>query len=309
MNNRRQRAGRRRYGCRQSRTRPDIVLMHFGTNDVWNNVSASAVLAAYGTLVDQMRASNPHMKILVAKIIPLSPTQYGCPDCPSRVVTLNNAIPSWASSRSTSASPITVVDQWTGFNSSSDTVDGVHPNDSGNVKMSNKWYSALTPLLTSGGAGSGGSSGLLEGFESGTNGWSASGIAGGPWQVNEWAAQGSYSLKADAALGSGKSYTFSKVATLNLSSGSTLKATVRAGTWGALGSGLTAKIYVKSGSSYTWYDTAVATITTGTGGTTLSLSLSGIASRNDVREIGVRFFAASNSSGTTSIYLDNITVA
>jgi hypothetical protein len=289
-----------------SSTRPDIVLMHFGTNDVWNNISASSVLAAYGTLVDQMRASNPRMKIVVAKIIPLAPTQYSCPECPARVVALNNAIPAWASGKSTSASPITVVDQWSGFNSGSDTVDGVHPNDSGNAKMSNRWYSALTPLLTSGGSGSGG---LLEGFESGSNGWTAGGVSAGPWRVSEWAAQGSSSLKADVALGAGRSYSLLKVATQNLSGGSTLKATVRAATWGALGSGMTAKIYVKTGSSYTWYDSGLATITTGSGGSVLSLTLSGVANRNDVREIGVQFFAASNSSGTTSIYLDNVTVA
>ena len=50
-------------------------------------------------------------------------------------------------------------------------------------------------------------------------------------------------------------------------------------------------------------------ITTATGGSVLSLSLSSVANRSDVREIGVQFFAAANSSGTTSIYLDNVTVA
>ncbi|GIF26765.1 lysophospholipase L1-like esterase [Actinoplanes tereljensis] len=287
-------------------TQPDVVMMHLGTNDVWNNLSPSTILAAYGKLVDQMRASNPAMRILVAKILPMNPS--GCSDCAQRVINLNNAIPGWAGGKSTSASPITVVDQWSGFSTGSNTTDGVHPNDSGNVKISDRWYPALTPLLTSGGSGPG-SSGLLEGFESGSNGWGAGGASGGPWQVSEWAAQGSYSLKADVALGSGQSYSLSKVATQNLASGSTLRATVRAATWGTLGSGLTAKIYVKSGSGYTWYDGGVATITTGTGGTTLSLSLSGVAARSDVREIGVQFFAAANSSGTTSIYLDNVTVA
>jgi mannan endo-1,4-beta-mannosidase len=76
-----------------------------------------------------------------------------------------------------------------------------------------------------------------------------------------------------------------------------------------LGSGMTAKIYVKTGSNYTWYGSGLATITTGSGGSVLSLTLSGVVNRNDVREIGVQFFAAPNSSGTTSIYLDNVTVA
>jgi lysophospholipase L1-like esterase len=127
-------------------TRPDIVVMHLGTNDVWNNIPAATILAAYSTLVDQMRASNPAMKILVAKIIPMTPS--GCTTCPTGVTALNGAIPGWAASKTTAASPITVVDQFTGFDTVADTIgDGVHPDDSGFQKMSDRWYPALTPLL------------------------------------------------------------------------------------------------------------------------------------------------------------------
>ena len=128
-----------------SATRPDIVLMHFGTNDVWNNIAPTTILAAYGKLVDQMRASNPSMKVLVAQIIPMNPSN--CADCGQRVAALNAAIPSWASQKSTPQSPVVVVNQWTGFSTASDTYDGVHPNDAGNQKMSDRWYPALAAQL------------------------------------------------------------------------------------------------------------------------------------------------------------------
>jgi lysophospholipase L1-like esterase len=129
-----------------SSTLPDIVLMHLGTNDVWNGtITTAQILAAYSTLVDQMRASNANMKILVAKILPMNPT--GCGTCGQRVVELNNAIPAWASGKTTSASPITVVDQWTGFDVATDTFDGVHPVTSGFQKMSDRWYPPLTAAL------------------------------------------------------------------------------------------------------------------------------------------------------------------
>src|SRR6185436_12713784 len=132
-----------------SATNPDIVLMHFGTNDVWNQVSTTNILAAYSTLVDQMRANNPNMKIIVAQIIPMDPS--GCGTCYQGVINLNNAIPGWASGKSTAQSPIYVVDQWTGFDVAADTVDRVHPNDTtGSTKMGDKWYTALTPLLSTG---------------------------------------------------------------------------------------------------------------------------------------------------------------
>lgn len=127
-------------------TSPDIVMMHLGTNDVWSGLSTATILGAYTTLVSQMRANNPNMKILVAQIIPMNPAN--CTTCGPGVVALDNAIPAWASAHSTAQSPISVVDQWTGFNAVTDTVDGVHPNDSGNQKMASKWYAALTPLLT-----------------------------------------------------------------------------------------------------------------------------------------------------------------
>jgi lysophospholipase L1-like esterase len=128
-------------------TLPDIVIMHFGTNDVWNNRSPDTILAAYSKLVDQMRASNPTMKILVAQIIPMNPSN--CTECAQRVVNLNAAIPGWAAGKTTAQSPITVVDQWTGFSDATDTFDGVHPNDSGNQKMSDRWFPPLAAALGS----------------------------------------------------------------------------------------------------------------------------------------------------------------
>jgi lysophospholipase L1-like esterase len=130
-------------------TTPDIVLMHLGTNDVWSNLSTTTILNAYTTMIGQMRASNPSMRILVAQIIPMNPAN--CTTCAQGVVNLDAAIPAWAAGLSTAQSPITVVDQWTGFNDATDTVDGVHPNDSTGIqKMANKWFPALSALLTPG---------------------------------------------------------------------------------------------------------------------------------------------------------------
>lgn len=129
-----------------SATRPDVVLMHLGTNDVWSNIPAGTILSAYSTLLNQMRASNPGMRVLVAQILPMNPANCGA--CGQRVVALNNAIPDWARNNSTARSPITVVDQWTGFSTSADTTDGVHPNSTTGIrKIESRWYPALTAAL------------------------------------------------------------------------------------------------------------------------------------------------------------------
>ncbi|WP_433516274.1 cellulose binding domain-containing protein [Nonomuraea sp. CA-143628] len=126
--------------------KPDIVLMHLGTNDMWGGfIPTSTVLAAYTKLVGQMRANNPNMKIIVAQIIPMNPSS--CPTCAASVVALDNAIPGWAAGLTTAESPIVVADLWTGFNAATDTGDGVHPNDTGFQKMADRWYPPLAQAL------------------------------------------------------------------------------------------------------------------------------------------------------------------
>jgi lysophospholipase L1-like esterase len=126
-------------------TDPDIVLMHLGTNDVWNNRPPATILAAHAKMVDQMRAQNPRTTVLVAQIIAMNPPN--CAECGARVVALNQALPAWAAGKSTAESPVVVVDQWTGFNTATDTGDGVHPNDAGIRKISDRWYPALAAAL------------------------------------------------------------------------------------------------------------------------------------------------------------------
>jgi hypothetical protein len=121
----------------------DVVLLHFATNDVWNNVSAETILGAYSQALDEFRKNNANVTVLVAQIIPLEPD--GCGHCD--VAALNAAIPGWASGKSTEASPILVVDQWTGYSAATDSEDKVHPNDAGSSKMAANWAAALEPLF------------------------------------------------------------------------------------------------------------------------------------------------------------------
>ncbi len=89
--------------ARLAATRPDIVVMHFGTNDVWSNIAPDRILAAYDTLLAQMRESNPDIRVLVAQLIPMNPAT--CAACAQRVVDLNARIPAWAAGAHTSRSP------------------------------------------------------------------------------------------------------------------------------------------------------------------------------------------------------------
>jgi fibronectin type 3 domain-containing protein/lysophospholipase L1-like esterase len=120
--------------------KPDIVLLHIGTNDISVSQAASGIIAEVGGIIDNLRSVVPNVKILLAKIIPAS-------GFVTQTNSFNNLIPNLISSKTSAQSPITMVDQYSGFNANSDNFDGIHPNEGGEVKMAAKWYSALQSIL------------------------------------------------------------------------------------------------------------------------------------------------------------------
>jgi lysophospholipase L1-like esterase len=122
--------------------RPDVVLIHLGTNDIFNGQSVSGTINEISQIIDEMRSVNPDIIVLVAQIIPTSD-----PGRPS-LDPFNDAIPGLVASKNTSRSPVRLVDQNSGFNASVDTYDGIHPDLSGETKMAAKWFEALVPLLS-----------------------------------------------------------------------------------------------------------------------------------------------------------------
>ncbi len=152
------------------------------------------------------------------------------------------------------------------------------------------------------------SSSTLYNFESGIDEWTGLNISGGPWSTNVWSSNGINSLQADIKLANTAQYTMFSTKSQNLSGKSQLKAIVRHAIWGTQGTGMGAKFYIKTGSTYKWFDGGMVNINSSTAGTELTLNLSGVSDLNDVKEIGVQFIAASNVSGTTAIYVDNVTI-
>ncbi len=125
----------------------DVVLMNFGTNDVSNNVPTTTILDAYAAILVRLRANNPNVQLMVAQIPPINWIYCVHATCDPRVMALNDAIPGWAASQSMPGSPVTTVDLFTGYDDATDTVDGVHANDSGSVKIATAWNDAIAPLF------------------------------------------------------------------------------------------------------------------------------------------------------------------
>jgi acyl-CoA thioesterase I len=130
--------------------RPDIVLMHLGTNDIASEtptenitVVADRTILELGAIIDTLRSVNPTVTIFLAQIIPgFSATFVTYFD------SLNVRIPALVASKTTNASKVILVDQNTGFNYPADiSNDGMHPGAPGARKMGLKWFAALDAFL------------------------------------------------------------------------------------------------------------------------------------------------------------------
>ncbi len=118
---------------------PDIVLLHIGTNDVLQSRQTQLAVTDIKAIIDTLRAKNPSIIVLLAKILPITPSDPHAP----LISQLNMAISGIVSEKNTPDSRVIAVDQNTGFDVATDTYDGVHPNATGEEKMAKKWFDAL----------------------------------------------------------------------------------------------------------------------------------------------------------------------
>ncbi len=120
-----------------SATDPDTVLVHIGTNDVLQGYSVTDTERRIREIVSMILQTGEGKSVVLATLIPVRDNQ----NANTRIEELNARI------RTMSSSHVIIVDQWSGFNASSDTYDGVHPNESGERKMAQKWYKAVLGLV------------------------------------------------------------------------------------------------------------------------------------------------------------------
>jgi lysophospholipase L1-like esterase len=124
-----------------AQSRPDIALLHIGTNDLCQGQTVDSTVFDIGNIVDVLRMVNPHVQILLAQLIP----QASFANCGSPL--LNARLPALVTDKTTPESPITLVDQYTGFDASTMTFDGMHPNATGDSRMADRWVEKLVPVL------------------------------------------------------------------------------------------------------------------------------------------------------------------
>jgi lysophospholipase L1-like esterase len=123
---------------------PDWALIHLGTNDVIQGTSITAARANIGSMIDMLRAANPNVGILLAKVIPNRPANEAA------VIALNDAMVALAAQKNLpTVSPVIIVDHYSGYSTFTHNYDQIHPNEAGEAIMAGRWFQALLPRLES----------------------------------------------------------------------------------------------------------------------------------------------------------------
>lgn len=126
---------------------PDLVMIQLGVNDVWGgNTPVELVLANYTTLIEQARAHNPNVVLVVAQIHKIITDNCSNTASTTNAQQLVEAVPAWAAGLTTDASPVFVADLWTNSDPM-EADDCVHPDDAGARRMGQNWFTALADIL------------------------------------------------------------------------------------------------------------------------------------------------------------------
>jgi acyl-CoA thioesterase I len=120
--------------------RPDVVLMHLGTNDVRYDHPNASTIDELGSVIDAIRAANPNVTVLLSKLIPNAERTV-------QTRRLNNLIPKLAKVKNTHDSRVILVDPTRGFRLWDDTGEGLHPNESGENKLAAAFADPLKSVL------------------------------------------------------------------------------------------------------------------------------------------------------------------
>jgi lysophospholipase L1-like esterase len=120
--------------------KPDVVLLHIGTNDVKTATGAVGAPQRLSALIDQLRGAAPNATVIVAQIVPSPDSATN-----ARIVAYNDQIPAIVAGKGTPK--VRLANLYNPLSRTSDMADGLHPNDSGYVKMAAAWEPLVTPLL------------------------------------------------------------------------------------------------------------------------------------------------------------------
>ena len=121
--------------------RPDVVLLHIGTNDMKSEAAARGATGRLAALIARLRADLPAAHLVVARITSAN-GRATKGSRQARTLAFNAAVPGIVAR---AGADVHLVDH--SAVRGLDLTDGVHPNEFGYQRMAWTWYRALEPIL------------------------------------------------------------------------------------------------------------------------------------------------------------------
>lgn len=122
--------------------KPDIVLLHVGSVDLFKEQTVASTLADIDLIIATIHDAKPDTLILIANIIPWFDGSENN-GLPASIRALGEGIEQMV--RESTNSLLTLVDVRSGFDESFAQVDGVHPNDAGDRHIADAFFDVLHP--------------------------------------------------------------------------------------------------------------------------------------------------------------------
>lgn len=124
---------------------PDVALIHLGSNDAIQGNTVNSTLDEIEDIIGILRNDNARITIFLAQILPLENADWN-----AKVEGINSGLLTLASNLDEAQSRIILVDQNSGWSIADHTYDGVHPNEAGEERMAQRWFSAFETFYSSG---------------------------------------------------------------------------------------------------------------------------------------------------------------
>ena len=121
---------------------PDISCIEMGTNDIRSSINPDTITRRMEHLIDSLRSYNPSMYIMIGLVIPSTKIHR------SSVIALNEKYKELALAKTTPQSPVSIVDQFTEFDTLTMLEDGIHTNIAGQIFMGRVWSDSLLSILS-----------------------------------------------------------------------------------------------------------------------------------------------------------------
>ncbi|MFZ3167688.1 MAG: GDSL-type esterase/lipase family protein, partial [Candidatus Methanoperedens sp.] len=126
-------------------TPADIILLHIGTNDIFQGYYVETAPDRLNALIDKIAAKSPNTLIYVATIVPQKDDPATSRNESLQTITYNNAIRSIVKDKKLQDKNVILVDIYSQMNVQTDFApwERLHPNKIGSNKMAKTWFDSI----------------------------------------------------------------------------------------------------------------------------------------------------------------------